>query len=98
MAEAGWGAVSAAFLDVAPTSYTVTCWMGCRWLWRCLCRTDFEKGASPRRLPQCSKREAVRSLSHRNVLRLAAWPGYGVLAYERGDGGSLRDQKLLEMC
>jgi serine/threonine protein kinase len=38
--------------------------------------------------------EAVRLLSHRNVLRLAAWPEYGVLAYEWGDGGSLRDQKL----
>ena len=40
--------------------------------------------------------EAVRSLSHRNVLRLAAWPRHGVLAYERDDGGSLRDQKLSE--
>ncbi len=55
-------------------------------------RTDFERGAPP--LPQCSKREVVRLLSH-NVFRLAAvWPRCGVLAYERGDGGSLRDQKL----
>jgi len=39
--------------------------------------------------------EAVKALSHRNVLRLAAaWPEHGVLAYEWGDGGSLRDQKL----
>jgi serine/threonine protein kinase len=36
--------------------------------------------------------EAVRSLSRRN--RLAAWPRHGVLTYERGGGGSLRDQKL----
>ncbi len=32
-------------------------------------------------------------LSH-SVLRLAAWPRRGVLAYERGGGGYLRDQKL----
>lgn len=49
---------------------------------------QFERDASPRRLPQFSKREAVRLLSHRNVLRLAAWPRRGVLAYERGDGVS----------
>jgi serine/threonine protein kinase len=37
----------------------------------------------------------VKSLHHGNVLRLVeAWPGYGVLAYEWSDGGSLRDQKL----
>jgi len=62
-------------------------------------RTDFERGAPPRLTvapPAVLKElETVRSLSHRNVLRLAAaWPGYGVLAYEWGDGGSLRDQKL----
>jgi hypothetical protein len=44
---------------------------------------QFERGAPPpKRLPQCSKREDVRSLSH-NVLRLAAvWPRHGGLAYE----------------
>jgi serine/threonine protein kinase len=35
-------------------------------------------------------------LSHRDVLRLAAWPRHGVLAYEWGDGGSLKDQRLSE--
>jgi serine/threonine protein kinase len=40
--------------------------------------------------------EAVRSLSYRNVFRLAAWPRHGVLAYEWGGGWSLRDQKLSE--
>jgi len=64
-------------------------------------RTDFERGAPPRLTvapPAVLKElETVRSLSHRNVLGLAAaWPGYGVLAYEWGDGGSLRDQKLSE--
>jgi serine/threonine protein kinase len=64
-------------------------------------RADFERGA-PTRLTQAppavlKELETVRSLSHRNVLGLAAaWPGYGVLAYEWGDGGSLRDQKLSE--
>jgi len=62
-------------------------------------RADFERGAPPRLTvapPAVLKElETVRSLSHRNVLGLAAaWPGYGVLAYEWGDGGSLRDQKL----
>jgi serine/threonine protein kinase len=62
-------------------------------------RTDFERGAPPRLTeapPAVLKElETVRSLSHRNVLRLAdAWPEYGVLAYEWGDGGSLRHQKL----
>jgi hypothetical protein len=62
-------------------------------------RTDFERGAPPHLTvapPAVLKElETVRSLSHRNVLGLAAaWPGYGVLAYEWGDGGSLRDQKL----
>ncbi len=53
---------------------------------------QFERDASPRRLPQSSKREAVRSLSH-NVLRLAAaWPRHGVLAYERGDGVSAESE------
>jgi len=62
-------------------------------------RADFERGAPPH-LTQAppavlKELETVRSLSHRNVLRLAAaWPEYGVLAYEWGDGGSLRDQKL----
>ncbi len=42
------------------------------------------------------KLEVVRALSHRNVLRLAAWPRHGVLAYEWSNGGSLRDQKLSE--
>jgi hypothetical protein len=62
-------------------------------------RTDFEKGAPPH-LTQAppavlKELETVKALSHRNVLRLAAaWPEYGVLAYEWGDGGSLRDQKL----
>jgi serine/threonine protein kinase len=62
-------------------------------------RTDFERGAPPH-LTQAppavlKELETVRSLSHRNVLGLAAaWPGYGVLAYEWSDGGSLRDQKL----
>jgi hypothetical protein len=64
-------------------------------------RTDFERGAPPRLTvapPAVLKElETVRSLSHRNVLGLAAaWPEYGVLAYEWGDGGSLRDQKLSE--
>jgi len=62
-------------------------------------RADFERGAPPRLTvapPAVLKElEIVKALSHRNVLGLAAaWPGYGVLAYEWGDGGSLRDQKL----
>jgi hypothetical protein len=62
-------------------------------------RADFERGAPPH-LTQAppavlKELETVKALSHRNVLRLvAAWPEYGVLAYEWGDGGSLRDQKL----
>jgi cytohesin len=62
-------------------------------------RTDFERDAPPH-LTQAppavfKELETVRSLSHRNVLGLAdAWPRHGVLAYEWGDGGSLRDQKL----
>ncbi len=62
-------------------------------------KTDFEKGV-PLRLAEAPpavlrELETVKALSHRNVLWLvAAWPGYGVLAYEWGDGGSLRDQKL----
>ena len=72
---------------------------GAYFLYRCVLNADgcedvcsieqFERDAPPpRRLPQCSKREAVRLLSHRNVLCLAAWPRRGVLAYERGDGVS----------
>ena len=62
-------------------------------------RTDFERGVPLRftKVPDSVLREleTVKALSHRNVLRLvAAWPEYGVLAYEWGDGGSLRDQKL----
>jgi hypothetical protein len=62
-------------------------------------RVDFERGAPPHLTvapPAVLKElETVRSLSHRNVLSLAAaWPRHGVLAYEWGDGGSLRDQKL----
>ena len=62
-------------------------------------RTDFERGVPLRftKAPDSVLREleTVKALSHRNVLRLvAAWPEYGVLAYEWGDGGSLRDQKL----
>jgi len=62
-------------------------------------RTDFERGVPFRctKVPESVLRELeiVKALSHRNVLRLvAAWPEYGVLAYEWGDGGSLRDQKL----
>ena len=62
-------------------------------------RADFERGALPHLTeapPAVLKAlEAVKALDHRNVLRLVAtWPGYGVLAYEWGDGGSLRDQKL----
>jgi serine/threonine protein kinase len=62
-------------------------------------RTDFERGVPFRftKAPDSVLREleTVKALSHRNVLRLvAAWPEYGVLAYEWGDGGSLRDQKL----
>jgi hypothetical protein len=62
-------------------------------------RADFERGAPPHLTeapPAVLKElEIVKSLSHRNVLRLAAaWPEYGVLAYEWGDGGSLRHQKL----
>jgi ankyrin repeat protein len=62
-------------------------------------RADFERGAPLRltKVPNSVSREleTVKELSHRNVLRLmAAWPEYGVLAYEWGDGGSLRDQKL----
>jgi serine/threonine protein kinase len=62
-------------------------------------KADFERGAPPH-LTQAppavlKELEMVKALSHRNVLRLAAaWPKYGVLAYEWGDGGSLRDQKL----
>jgi len=62
-------------------------------------RADFERGALPHLTeapPAVLKElEAVKALDHRNVLRLVAtWPGYGILAYEWGDGGSLRDQKL----
>jgi serine/threonine protein kinase len=62
-------------------------------------RVDFERGAPLHltKVPNSVSREleTVKELSHRNVLRLvAAWPEYGVLAYEWGDGGSLRDQKL----
>jgi ankyrin repeat protein len=62
-------------------------------------RVDFERGAPPHltQAPPAVLKEidTVKALSHRNVLRLvAAWPEYGVLAYEWGDGGSLRDQKL----
>ncbi len=62
-------------------------------------RADFERGAPPHltQAPPAVLKEidTVKALSHRNVLGLAAaWPGYGVLAYEWGDGGSLRDQKL----
>jgi hypothetical protein len=62
-------------------------------------RADFERGAPPHltQAPPAVLKEidTVKALSHRNVLRLvAAWPGYGVLAYEWGDGGSLRDQRL----
>jgi hypothetical protein len=62
-------------------------------------RADFERGAPPH-LTQAppavlKELETVKALSHRNVLRLAAaWPRHGVLAYEWGDGGSLRDQRL----
>ncbi len=62
-------------------------------------RADFERGAPPH-LTQAppavlKELETVKSLSHRNVLRLVhAWPRHDVLAYEWGDGGSLRDQKL----
>ncbi|MDT7870756.1 MAG: ankyrin repeat domain-containing protein [Thermoproteus sp.] len=60
---------------------------------------DFERGAPPHLTkapdPVLKELEVVKALSHRNVLRLAdAWPEYGVLAYEWGDGGSLRDQRL----
>ena len=62
-------------------------------------RTDFERGVPFRftKVPDSVLREleTVKALSHRNVLQLvAAWPEYGILAYEWGDGGSLRDQKL----
>ncbi len=62
-------------------------------------RADFERGAPPHltQAPPAVLKEidTVKALSHRNVLRLvAAWPEYGVLAYEWGDGGPLRDQKL----
>jgi ankyrin repeat protein len=62
-------------------------------------RADFERGAPPH-LTQAppavlKELETVKALSHRNVLRLVhAWPRHGVLAYEWGDGGSLRDQRL----
>ncbi len=60
---------------------------------------QFKRDASPRRLPQFSKREVVRLLSHRNVFRLAAaWPRRGVLAYERGGGGLCGIRFLVEMC
>ena len=62
-------------------------------------KVDFERGAPPHLTvapPAVLKElETVKALIHRNVLHLAAaWPEYGVLAYEWGDGGSLRDQKL----
>ncbi len=62
-------------------------------------RIDFERGAplQPTEAPPAviKELETVKALNHRNVLRLvAAWPRHGVLAYEWGDGGSLRDQKL----
>jgi hypothetical protein len=55
-------------------------------------RVDFERGAPLHltKVPDSVSREleTVKALSHRNVLRLtAAWPGYGVLTYEWGDGG-----------
>jgi len=60
---------------------------------------EFERGVPYHftKVPGLVRREIniVKSLHHGNVLRLvAAWPGYGVLAYEWSDGGSLRDQKL----
>jgi serine/threonine protein kinase len=62
-------------------------------------RADFERGVpfSFTAVPDKVLKEidVVKALTHRNVLKLvAAWPGYGVLAYEWGDGGSLRDQRL----
>ena len=62
-------------------------------------RADFERDAPPHltQAPPAVLKEidTVKALSHRNVLGLAAtWPRHGVLAYEWGDGGSLRDQKL----
>ena len=62
-------------------------------------RRDFEEGRPYRftQAPEAVQREveAAKSLSHRNVLRLVeALPGYGVLIYEWGDGGSLRAQRL----
>lgn len=64
-------------------------------------RGDFERGdpfhptaASQRALKEF---DVVMASSRRNVLRLVeAWPKYGVLAYEWGDGGSLREQRLSE--
>jgi serine/threonine protein kinase len=60
---------------------------------------EFERGLPYHftKVPGLVRREIniVKSLHHGNVLRLVeAWPGYGVLAYEWSDGGSLRDQKL----
>ena len=60
---------------------------------------EFERGVPYHftKVPGSVRREIniVKSLHHGNVLRLVkAWPGYGVLAYEWSDGGSLRDQKL----
>jgi hypothetical protein len=82
VAEAGRGAVSAAFLGVAPTS-----------VYRCLLNgvqvavkmsvTDFERDRLTQAPTAVLKVEIVRSLSRRNVLCLAAtWPRHGVLAYE----------------
>jgi serine/threonine protein kinase len=60
---------------------------------------EFERGVPYHftKVPGLVRREIniVKPLHHGNVLRLVeAWPGYGVLAYEWSDGGSLRDQKL----
>jgi len=52
---------------------------------------QFERDASPRRLPQCSKREAVRSLS-RSVLSLAAWPRHGVWRMSGATGVSAESE------
>jgi hypothetical protein len=95
VAEAERGAASAAFLDAAPTSYTAACWMGCRWLWRCLIGLISREAPRLTQAPPTVLKElkAVRSLTETSSA--SPPPGldtaFGVWAGRRG---SLKDQRL----
>ncbi len=84
MAEAERGAVSAAFLDAAPTS-AVPLRVECRWLWRCLCRTVRERRLIQAPPAVLKELEVVRSLTETSS---ASPPGldtaFGVRVRRRG--------------